>query len=125
MQVHCMITPSPTRAVLLKIKIGRSFSFHFVCLFFQIFTDENGRSVIPVINSSGETIGEVQGHILAGVSIRILELGFDGDVILMLVVAYMLQNLFVQRAVLPLTHLICIVPFVAAVLSVVRTEQTR
>ncbi|XP_068247300.1 uncharacterized protein [Palaemon carinicauda] len=30
------------------------------------FINENGRSVIPVINSSGETIGEVQGQILAG-----------------------------------------------------------
>uniref|UniRef100_A0A0N7ZBI9 Protein krueppel n=1 Tax=Scylla olivacea TaxID=85551 RepID=A0A0N7ZBI9_SCYOL len=32
----------------------------------QIFTNEEGQSVIPVINSSGETIGEVQGHFLAG-----------------------------------------------------------
>ncbi|KAK7076533.1 hypothetical protein SK128_000863 [Halocaridina rubra] len=31
----------------------------------QIFTDESCRSVIPVINTSGETIGEVQGHLLA------------------------------------------------------------
>ncbi|XP_042222272.1 uncharacterized protein LOC121866570 [Homarus americanus] len=31
----------------------------------QIFTNEEGQSVIPVINSSGETIAEVQGHFLA------------------------------------------------------------
>ncbi|KAK3875244.1 hypothetical protein Pcinc_019844 [Petrolisthes cinctipes] len=32
----------------------------------QIFTNEDGHSVIPVINSSGETIGEVEGHFLTG-----------------------------------------------------------
>ncbi|XP_050717886.1 zinc finger protein 184-like [Eriocheir sinensis] len=32
----------------------------------QIFTNEEGQSVIPVINSSGETIGQVQGHFMTG-----------------------------------------------------------
>ncbi|KAK8733552.1 hypothetical protein OTU49_006354, partial [Cherax quadricarinatus] len=32
----------------------------------QICTNEDGQSVIPVINSSGETIAEVQGHFLSG-----------------------------------------------------------
>ncbi|XP_069187889.1 uncharacterized protein [Procambarus clarkii] len=32
----------------------------------RIFTNDEGQSVIPVINSSGETIAEVQGHFLAG-----------------------------------------------------------
>ncbi|XP_069999850.1 uncharacterized protein [Penaeus vannamei] len=32
----------------------------------QIFTNDEGQSVIPVINSSGEAIGEVEGHFLTG-----------------------------------------------------------
>nr|XP_053637313.1 myoneurin-like [Cherax quadricarinatus] len=37
----------------------------------QICTNEDGQSVIPVINSSGETIAEVQGHFLSGVSFKV------------------------------------------------------